>query len=86
MAAASSRAWAPGDQISYYVVGRSAGVAVHEYARLASEWNASAPDENVEYYQSKVLDIWQRFKPFADRPGLHPESGDESDGAQLTLF
>ena len=85
-AAASGHAWAPGDQISYYVVGRSAGVAVHEYGRLASEWNAAAPDENVEYYQAKVHDVWQRFKAFADRPGLHPYTGDDVDGAQLTLF
>ena len=86
VAAASGRAWAPGDQISYYVAGRSAGVAVHEYARLASEWNAAIPDENVDYYQAKVRDIWQRFRPFADRPGLHPYTGDDGDGAQLTLF
>jgi DNA polymerase elongation subunit (family B) len=87
VAAASERTWAPGDQISYYVVGRSAGVTVHEYARLASDWTAERPDENVEYYQSKVLDIWERFKPFAERPGLHPYTGDEEPGpAQLTLF
>ena len=83
----SGRAWSPGDQISYYVVGRTAGVTVHEYARLAADWPSSQPDENVEYYQSKVLDIWQRFRPFADRPGLHPHTADEDPGAaQLSLF
>jgi DNA polymerase elongation subunit (family B) len=87
VAAASGRAWAAGDQISYYVVGRSATVAVHEYARLASEWDPARPDENVEYYQVKVRDIWERFKPFADRPGLHPFTGEEEAGsAQLALF
>jgi DNA polymerase elongation subunit (family B) len=87
VAASSGRSWAAGDQISYYVVGRTAGVTVHEYARLASDWNAAQPDENVEYYQSKVLDIWERFRLFADRPGLHPYTGEE-DGAsaQLSLF
>jgi DNA polymerase, archaea type len=86
-AAMSGRTWAPGDQISYYVVGRTAGVTVHEYARLASDWSASRPDENVEYYQSKVLDIWQRFRPFADRPGLHPYTADDDpSSAQLRLF
>jgi DNA polymerase, archaea type len=87
VAAAAGRTWAPGDQISYYVVGRSAGVTVHEYARLASEWDAARPDENVEYYQAKVRDIWERFRPFTDRPGLHPYTGDDEAGVvQLTLF
>jgi DNA polymerase elongation subunit (family B) len=87
VAIASGRTWAQGDQISYYVVGRTAGVTVHEYARLASEWNAASPDENVEYYQSKVLDIWNRFRLFADRPGLHPYTGEDPDSpTQLTLF
>jgi DNA polymerase elongation subunit (family B) len=88
VAAASGRTWATGDQISYYVVGRSAGVTVHEYARLASDWNASHPDENVEYYQSKVLDIWERFRIFAERPGLHPHTGEDEDpgSKQLALF
>jgi DNA polymerase elongation subunit (family B) len=86
VAVASGRTWATGDQISYYVVGRSAGVTIHEYARLASEWDASRPDENVEYYQSKVLDIWERFKTFADRPGLHPYTGEDDPSPQLTLF
>jgi DNA polymerase elongation subunit (family B) len=83
----SGREWSAGDQISYYVVGRTAGVTVHEYARLASEWKETAPDENVEYYQSKVLDIWSRFKPFADHPGLHPYTPEAEPGAvQLSLF
>ena len=48
---------------------------------------ASAPDENVEYYQTKVLDIWTRFRQFAERPGLHPYTGDEEPGpTQLSLF
>src|SRR5262249_14442294 len=52
VAIASGRTWAQGDQVSYYGVGRTAGVAVHDYARLASEWDPATPDENVEYYQS----------------------------------
>jgi DNA polymerase elongation subunit (family B) len=87
VAQSSGREWSPGDQISYYVVGRRAGVTVHEYARLASEWLDTAPDENVAYYQTKVLDIWERFRQFAERPGLHPYTGEEEPGpAQLSLF
>ena len=87
VAAAAARTWAPGDQISYYVVGRTAGVAVHEYARLAADWNPDRPDENVEYYQSKVRDIWERFRPFTERPGLHPYTPEEEESSrQLSLF
>ena len=88
VAVASGRTWAAGDQISYYVVGRTAGVTVHEYARLAAEWKAGHPDENVEYYQAKVRDIWERFRLFAERPGLHPYTGEAEDpgSKQLTLF
>jgi DNA polymerase elongation subunit (family B) len=87
VALASNRTWSGGDQISYYVVGRSASVTVHEYARLAADWDGAHPDENVDYYQSKVIDIWNRFKVFADRPGLVAYTGDEDPGsAQLALF
>lgn len=88
VAASSGRTWAEGDQISWYVVGRTAGVTVHEYARLASDWNAAHPDENVEFYQSKVRDIWDRFRMFANRPGLHPYTGEEAEpgATQLALF
>ena len=87
LALASGRAWAPGDQISYYVAGRGAHVAVNECARLAGEWNPARPDENVEYYQSKVLDVWERLKPFADHPELRPYAEDiPTPDPQLSLF
>ena len=87
LALASGRAWAPGDQISYYVAGRGARVPVNEYARLVTEWNPARPDENVEYYQMKILELWERFKPFAENPGLRPyvEESPEPD-RQLSLF
>ena len=66
----------PGDQISYYVVGRSRNVVVNECARLAAEWDPARPDENVEYYQSKVLEIWDRFRRFTEQEGLQPFSED----------
>lgn len=79
---------APGDQVSYYVTGRGAHPAVHECARLASRWRAEAPDENVEYYQARVLEIWARFRPFAEREGLRPcpQPEDAPGAAQLDLF
>ena len=86
LALASGRAVQPGDQISYYVTGRSAGVAVNEYARLATEWDPARPDENVEYYQAKVREIWARFRAFVEFDGLRPYADDAESQSQLSLF
>jgi DNA polymerase, archaea type len=86
LALASGRLVQPGDQISYYVAGRGAQVTVNEQARLLSAWTADRPDENVEYYQAKVLEIWERFRPFVDCEGLRPYAGDPVDDRQLSLF
>ena len=83
---AAGRAGQPGDQIAYYVTGRSANVTVLEYSRLASEWSAERPDENVAYYQSKVLEIWERFRRFTEQAGLLPYRDESEDSAQLSLF
>jgi len=84
---ASGRVFQPGDQVSYYVAGRSRSVVVNEQARLASEWDAARPDENVEHYQAKVLEIWERFRRFTEFEGLVPYRDDSADDtAQLSLF
>jgi DNA polymerase elongation subunit (family B) len=88
LALASGRVVQPGDQISYYVTGRTSRVAVNEYAKLAALWDPAYPDENVEYYQSKVLEVWERFRRFAEQDGLVPyvdeNPGEES--RQMSLF
>jgi DNA polymerase elongation subunit (family B) len=87
LALAGGRVLQPGDQVSYYVAGRGAAVAVNERAKLLSAWNPARPDENVEYYQAKVLEIWERFRPFTEWDGLRPYSDDpEPNDPQLTLF
>jgi DNA polymerase elongation subunit (family B) len=83
---AAGRACQPGDQISYYVTGRSPNVAVLEYSRLASEWRPEQPDENVAYYQAKVVEIWERFRQFTEQEGLVPYREEASEDAQLSLF
>ncbi len=84
---AASRAYQPGDPISYYVTGRTRGVAVNEYARLAAEWDPAHPDENVEYYQAKVLEIWDRFRRFTEQEGLLPYREESAEASsQLSLF
>jgi hypothetical protein len=43
------------------------------------------PDENVEYYQAKGREIWDRFRAFAEFDGLRPPAPEEPS-AQLSLF
>ena len=59
-----------GDQISYYVAGRGLKVKVSAAARLAAEYDPAHPDENVEYYQAKLAELYAKFKPYAERRGL----------------
>jgi DNA polymerase, archaea type len=86
LACASGRPWQPGDQIAYYVAGRGASVTVNECARLATEWDAARPDENVEYYQAKIREIWDRFRAFTENASLRPPAPEPAPAAQLTLF
>ncbi|MBI3827390.1 MAG: DNA polymerase II [Candidatus Rokubacteria bacterium] len=86
LACASGRPWQPGDQIAYYVAGRGASVAVNERARLVTEWDPAAPDENVEYYQAKVREIWDRFRAFTEDTALRPPAPEADPAAQLNLF
>ena len=86
LAAAAGRVLEPGDQISYYVTGRGAGVPVNERAKLASQWDPARPDENVEYYQAKVREIGERFRPFVEFDGLRPYVEEPEPQSQLSLF
>jgi DNA polymerase elongation subunit (family B) len=84
LALRSDTAWQPGDQLSYYVTGRSADVSVNDHARRAALWDPARPDENVEYYHAKAQEIWGRFKDFAERDGLWPAA--DGEGTQLSLY
>ncbi len=82
LALKSTRAYVAGDQVSYYVSGRGSKVKVASAARLATEYDPGHPDENVEYYQAKLTDLFEKFRIFADTPGLFTTSAVESTGAQ----
>jgi DNA polymerase elongation subunit (family B) len=66
LALRSARPYQPGDQVSYYVAGTSKKVKVHEAAKLAGEWDPKHPDENVEYYKAKLVELYEKFKPFIE--------------------
>ena len=54
--------------------------------KLATLWDPARPDENVEYYQSKVLETWERFRRFTEHDGLVPYVDDAPESSQLSLF
>ncbi len=88
VAMASGRSLLPGDQVTYYVAGRGAEPSVAASAKLASLWNPDEPDENTDYYQAKVLEVWMRFRPLTEFEGLRPYADPLSPprSDQLDLF
>lgn len=70
LALATGRPFQPGDQVTYYVAGSGRNVRVFESARLASQWDATAPDENIEYYTKKLEELYRKFQPL-----IHPTQG-----------
>lgn len=61
LALKSGREYRAGDQLSYYVTGDRKSVAVHEFARLAGEWDPARRDENVPYYLEKLNVLYEKF-------------------------
>ena len=88
LALRAERPYQSGDQISYYVTGRGARVKVAAAAKMASEYDPANPDENVAYYQAKLADLYEKFRPFVERAGLFaPEAGEpDAEIAQTQIF
>jgi DNA polymerase elongation subunit (family B) len=61
-----SRAYQPGDQISFYVTGRGAKLKINENCKLAAQWDSDRPDENVEYYKAKLKELYDKFRPLIE--------------------
>jgi DNA polymerase elongation subunit (family B) len=64
LALASGREYRTGDQVSYYVTGSGKKTVVHENCRLLSEYDPAHPDENVPYYQAKLMELLKKFREF----------------------
>jgi DNA polymerase, archaea type len=73
LAIKSGRNYQAGDQISYYITGTSRKVTAYENAKLASEWNPEARDENIDYYVSKLDELAARFIEFASKRPVQPD-------------
>ena len=86
LALRSERPYQAGDQVSYYVAGERKRVKVNEAARLATEWDPAAPDENTAYYLAKLQDLYEKFRPLIEQDGLAPAGDGLPEGpAQLPL-
>jgi hypothetical protein len=70
LALKSERRYQPGDQISYYVTGRKAKVKISENCKLATQWDAKDPDENIEHYKAKLQELYEKFKPWIEPSGV----------------
>ncbi len=72
LAIQSGRDYQAGDQISYYITGTKKKVTAYENARLLSQWDPAAPDENIEYYIGKLDDLAKKFAGFTSGVGELP--------------
>jgi len=61
LALTSGRPYKPGDQISYYVKATPKKVAAYEAAKLVTDFDPQARDENVDYYVAKLDDLVKKF-------------------------
>ncbi len=88
LALKAGRPYLSGDQVSYYVAGRGARVKVSTTARLATDYDPANPDENVEYYQAKLAELYAKFRPYAERRGLFSpaEVGGAEAPEQQSMF
>jgi hypothetical protein len=55
---------AKGDRITYYVTGSGFQGSSYDKGKLASEWRAEKPDQNVDFYLKRLEEFCEKFKPF----------------------
>ena len=83
LALRSKRTYQPGDQIRYYITGTKKKVSSYENAKLASEWDKNARDENVEYYVGKLDELAKKYEEFVPKDG---DGGKAAKRGQEELF
>ncbi len=68
LALKSGKPYQPGDKVSYYITGNKKTVSAYENSKLASDWDPSMRDENVEYYVAKLNELVKKFSCFFAPP------------------
>ncbi|HEY8368479.1 MAG TPA: hypothetical protein VIM86_04115, partial [Thermodesulfobacteriota bacterium] len=71
-----------------YITGRGARVTGFSHAKLASEFDPAARDENVEYYLRKLDEVLKRIRPFLSDAEWNRlfGGGDSTQPKQLSLL
>jgi DNA polymerase I len=64
LAIASGRDYKAGDQLSYYITGLKKNVRAYEHCKLASSYEPANPDENIAFYQDKLLSLYEKLREF----------------------
>jgi DNA polymerase I len=88
LALKAERPYQPGDQISYYVTGQGTKIKINENCKLAAQWDADKPDENVEHYKAKLTELYEKFRPFIEPSavGNQPSAQAGEKNENLDLF
>ncbi|MBO5202531.1 MAG: hypothetical protein J6C30_07365, partial [Lentisphaeria bacterium] len=79
LAVKSGKEYRAGDQVTFYITGNKKNIAVVDGAKLLSDGDNQARDENVPYYLAKLDELRKKFEPFTAKwKKAHPN--------QLDLF
>ena len=68
LALKTGRDYRAGDPLSFYVTGTRKNVTVYESCKLASQWDAAHPDENIAYYKAKLEEMYEKFRVYLAHP------------------
>jgi DNA polymerase elongation subunit (family B) len=60
----SGRRVRPGDRIAYYIAGSDPNVKTSDNCKPVEEWDPHFPDENTAYYQKRLDEFCEKFRPF----------------------
>ena len=64
-----------------------ANVRINENCKLAADWDAEKPDENVEHYKAKLRELYDKFSPWIELEKPSEQKVTLSTGpAQFSLF
>ncbi len=60
-----------GDRVGYYIGGNDPNPRGFDNARAIAEWDPNFPDENIHYYQRRLDELSEKFRPFFTPQDFH---------------
>ena len=64
VAAATARAFKPGDRVTYYITGTDPNPRSFENCKPVEDWDPNFPDENTQFYLKRLDEFSEKFAPF----------------------